>query len=146
MQIHSCPPEYKYWEIGDYLRDQIIKLSTIIVTETLMKKEALTGFEPVISCLLDGRFNQLSHSALCWKAHIYLPYIKKCISLLNEKKALTGFEPVISCLLDRRFNQLSHSAFWRNSCIHLPYIKELYHLGEWKNRHWPDSNRWSPVY
>ena len=27
------------------------------------KKEALTGFEPVISCLLDRRFNQLSHRA-----------------------------------------------------------------------------------
>ena len=27
------------------------------------KKKALTGFEPVISCLLDRRFNQLSHRA-----------------------------------------------------------------------------------
>ena len=26
-------------------------------------KKALTGFEPVISCLLDRRFNQLSHRA-----------------------------------------------------------------------------------
>ena len=31
------------------------------------KKKALTGFEPVISCLLDRRFNQLSHRAsLIW--------------------------------------------------------------------------------
>ena len=29
----------------------------------IMQKEALTGFEPVISCLLDRRFNQLSHRA-----------------------------------------------------------------------------------
>ena len=29
------------------------------------KKKALTGFEPVISCLLDRRFNQLSHRATC---------------------------------------------------------------------------------
>ena len=27
------------------------------------KNKALTGFEPVISCLLDRRFNQLSHGA-----------------------------------------------------------------------------------
>ena len=33
--------------------------------EKVMVKEekALTGFEPVISCLLDRRFNQLSHRA-----------------------------------------------------------------------------------
>ena len=29
----------------------------------LLQDEALTGFEPVISCLLDRRFNQLSHGA-----------------------------------------------------------------------------------
>ena len=28
-----------------------------------LKTKALTGFEPVISCLLDRRFNQLSHRA-----------------------------------------------------------------------------------
>ena len=28
------------------------------------KTKALTGFEPVISCLLDRRFNQLSHRAI----------------------------------------------------------------------------------
>ena len=27
------------------------------------KKKALAGFEPAISCLLDRRFNQLSHRA-----------------------------------------------------------------------------------
>ena len=27
-------------------------------------KKALAGFEPAISCLLDRRFNQLSHRAL----------------------------------------------------------------------------------
>ena len=30
--------------------------------------EALTGFEPVISCLLDRRFNQLSHRARTWRS------------------------------------------------------------------------------
>ena len=28
------------------------------------KNKVLTGFEPVISCLLDRRFNQLSHRAM----------------------------------------------------------------------------------
>ena len=32
------------------------------------KKKALLGFEPRISCLLDRRFNQLSHSAP-WDLH-----------------------------------------------------------------------------
>ena len=32
------------------------------------KTKALTGFEPVISCLLDRRFNQLSHRATSAKA------------------------------------------------------------------------------
>ena len=34
------------------------------------KKKALTGFEPVISCLLDRRFNQLSHRAR-WRKGMY---------------------------------------------------------------------------
>ena len=37
------------------------------------KKEALAGFEPAISCLLDRRFNQLSHRAkLSGRAIIWL--------------------------------------------------------------------------
>ena len=36
------------------------------------KIKALTGFEPVISCLLDRRFNQLSHRASCPRCHVYL--------------------------------------------------------------------------
>ena len=34
------------------------------------KKKALTGFEPVISCLLDRRFNQLSHRACSFVVEI----------------------------------------------------------------------------
>ncbi len=32
--------------------------------------QALAGFEPAISCLLDRRFNQLSHRALIVSGHL----------------------------------------------------------------------------
>ena len=103
-------------------------------------KQALLGFEPRISCLLDRHFDQLS----LWepKFLVYLMKVHQSVCLLPEntfpmtecglkqlgtskflvcmdfilikmkgfKEALLGSEPRISCLLDRRFDQLSHSA------------------------------------
>ena len=44
--------------------DLPVVIETLVVFEiNFGKKKALTGFEPVISCLLDRRFNQLSHRA-----------------------------------------------------------------------------------
>ena len=43
--------------------------------EKRKKKKALTGFEPVISCLLDRRFNQLSHRATCPRKANFSPFI-----------------------------------------------------------------------
>ena len=43
------------------------------------KKKALAGFEPAISCLLDRRFNQLSHKAELGKRVDYVViYLSHC--------------------------------------------------------------------
>ena len=56
------------------------------------KKKALTGVEPVISCLLDRRFNQLSHRAKLMQGSIRMVYkIKtkfKCLTFAGHHSDL----------------------------------------------------------
>ena len=114
---------------------------------------ALLGFEPRISCLLDRRFNQLSHSTsyfpfrCCSKVHWrrHLPKINKLLittvrpignfrgSLLFFLcQVLLGFEPRISCLQDRCFNQLSHSTYsWCAFSSHLIETGKVFYEQKW---------------
>ena len=68
----------KYTWIVDGKKKQKVKRQSNIANVT----KAPGGFEPPISCLLDRRFNQLSHGA-------YLPRIKICFPFDESKERNT---------------------------------------------------------
>ena len=47
--------------------------------------KAPEGFEPSISCLLDRRFNQLSHGAGVVNSHLYYAYTEATYILCQKK-------------------------------------------------------------
>ena len=115
-----------------------------------MEKKAPARFELTISCLLDRRFNQLSHGAT-WMFGQNTMIFKTCKHSISNlysklsKKSPAKFELTISCLLDRRFNQLGHGAeFFKDFIVLCPKIFLRQDTADWIIRHDKvDKRQWA---
>ncbi len=110
-------------------------------------KKALGGFEPLISCLLDRHFNQLSHSATY---HLTISKTRVTLNLATAtewngkhhqpKKVLRELQPSISCLQDRHFNQPSHSTTHHQAISKTQVSLNIVKATEWNDKHHQEKN------
>ena len=68
-----------------------------------MAKKAPARFELAISCLLDRRFNQLSHGAgvtsVAYISHVYKPIFSKYFPKIDAQRGARTHDPEIKSLM-----------------------------------------------